>query len=291
MPSRSLTIPPVPVLLFSAISIQAGAALAKELFPALGPAGATGLRVVLAAALLLLLFRPPLRAVTRTHWAALVPYGIALGMMNLTFYLALERIPLGLAVTLEFVGPLGVALLASRRLVDLAWVALAAAGILLLAPWDGGAASLDPVGMLLALLAGACWAVYILVGGRLSRLLPHEGHGVALGMAVAALSILPFALAAAPAAAPTPRLLLLGLAVAVLSSALPYTLEMWALRKLPSGTFGILMSLEPVVAALVGYAFLGERLDAGQWVAVFCVCAASAGATRTAPAAPPPVEV
>ena len=193
MPKRPLS--PVPVLLFSAISIQAGAALAKDLFPALGPAGTTGLRVSLAALLLLLLFRPPLRSVSRAHWAALVPYGLSLGLMNLTFYLALARIPLGLAVTLEFVGPLGVALLGSRRLVDLAWVALAAFGILLIAPWGGGADALDPVGMALALAAGACWGAYILLGARVSHSFASEAHGVALGMGVAALAVLPFAAA------------------------------------------------------------------------------------------------
>ena len=289
MPKRPLS--PVPVLLFSAISIQAGAALAKDLFPALGPAGTTGLRVSLAALLLLLLFRPPLRSVSRAHWAALVPYGLSLGLMNLTFYLALARIPLGLAVTLEFVGPLGVALLGSRRLVDLAWVALAAFGILLIAPWGGGADALDPVGMALALAAGACWGAYILLGARVSHSFASEAHGVALGMGVAALAVLPFAPADVAAAKLTPAILGIGLVVAVLSSALPYTLEMYALRRLPSRTFGILMSLEPVVAALVGFLLLGERLDVGQWIAVVCVCVASAGATRTAREAPPPIEV
>lgn len=288
-PTRPAHLPPVPSLLMAVASVQAGAALAKSLFPALGPAGATGLRVVLAAALLLALFRPPVRALRRRQWVVLLPYGAALGLMNLSFYLALERIPLGLAVTLEFVGPLGVAVLGSRRAADFAWVALAATGILLLSPVAPGPA-LDPLGVALALGAGLCWGAYILVGGAVTRRLAHDGHGVAVGMAVAALVVLPFALAAGPRAPITPALLGAGLAVAVLSSALPYALELAALRRLPSRTFGILMSLEPVVATLIGFAFLGERLDPGEWVAVACVTLASAGATWTAGRVPPPVE-
>lgn len=285
-----LALPPIPALLVAVVSIQGGAALAKQIFPALGPAGATGLRVSLAALLLLAFFRPPLARLGRAQWAALVPYGIALGGMNLTFYLALARIPLGLAVTLEFVGPLGVAVLGSRRAADFVWVLLAGIGIVLLAPWEGGADSLDRVGMLLALLAGACWAAYILVGGALSRRLPHSGQATSIGMAIAALAVLPFTLTDLTAARITPEVLGIGLAVAVLSSALPYTLEMIALRALPSRTFGILMSVEPAAAALIGLVVLGERLSALQWLAVLCVCAASAGATLTAKAPHAPVE-
>ncbi len=285
-----LALPPIPALLVAVVSIQGGAALAKQIFPALGPAGATGLRVSRAALLLLAFFRPPLARLGRAQWAALVPYGIALGGLNLTFYLALARIPLGLAVTLEFVGPLGVAVLGSRRAADFVWVLLAAIGIVLLAPWEGGADSLDRVGMLLALLAGACWAAYILVGGALSRRLPHSGQATSIGMAIAALAVLPFTLTDLTAARITPEVLGIGLAVAVLSSALPYTLEMIALRALPSRTFGILMSVEPAAAALIGLVVLGERLSALQWLAVLCVCAASAGATLTAKAPHAPVE-
>jgi len=280
----------VPALLLAVVSVQGGAALAKGLFPVLGPAGATGLRVSLAALLLLAFFRPPIGRLTGAQWRALVPYGVALGGMNLAFYLALARIPLGLAVTLEFVGPLGVAVLGSRRAADFAWVLLAGAGIVLLAPWGGGAAALDPLGMALALIAGACWGAYILLGGLVSRRLAHDGQGVAVGMAVAALAVLPFTAADALAARILPIHLAIGLAVAVLSSALPYTLEMIALRALPSRTFGILMSVEPAAAALIGLAFLGERLTAPQWLAVACVCTASAGATFGARRMPPPVE-
>lgn len=287
---RRVALPPVPALLLAVVSVQGGAALAKGLFPVLGPAGATGLRVSLAALLLLAFFRPPIGRLTGAQWRALVPYGVALGGMNLAFYLALARIPLGLAVTLEFVGPLGVAVLGSRRAADFAWVLLAGAGIVLLAPWGGGAAALDPLGMALALIAGACWGAYILLGGLVSRRLAHDGQGVAVGMAVAALAVLPFTAADALAARILPIHLAIGLAVAVLSSALPYTLEMIALRALPSRTFGILMSVEPAAAALIGLAFLGERLTAPQWLAVACVCTASAGATFGARRMPPPVE-
>ena len=287
---RRVALPPVPALLLAVVSVQGGAALAKGLFPVLGPAGATGLRVSLAALLLLAFFRPPIGRLTGAQWRALVPYGVALGGMNLAFYLALARIPLGLAVTLEFVGPLGVAVLGSRRAADFAWVLLAGAGIVLLAPWGGGAAALDPLGMALALIAGACWGAYILLGGLVSRRLAHDGQGVAVGMSVAALAVLPFTAADALAARILPIHLAIGLAVAVLSSALPYTLEMIALRALPSRTFGILMSVEPAAAALIGLAFLGERLTAPQWLAVACVCTASAGATFGARRMPPPVE-
>jgi len=287
---RPTALPPVPALLVAVVSVQGGAALAKQLFPVLGPAGATGLRVALAALLLLAFFRPPIRQLTGAQWRALVPYGVALGGMNLAFYLALARIPLGLAVTLEFVGPLGVAVLGSRKAADFAWVLLAGVGIVLIAPWSGGADALDPLGMLLAVLAGACWGAYILLGGLVSRRLPHDGQGVAVGMAVAALAVLPFTISDAAAARVTPEIVGIGLAVAVLSSALPYTLEMVALRALPSRTFGILMSVEPAAAALIGLVFLGEHLSAQQWVAVACVCAASAGATLTASSVPPTLE-
>ncbi len=280
----------MPALLVAITSIQAGAALAKELFPALGPAGTTGLRAAFAALLLLAIFRPPLLRLSRQQWRAVFPYGITVGGMNLAFYFALDRIPLGLAVTLEFVGPLGVAVLGSRRAADFLWALFAAVGIVLLAPWSGGAAALDGVGMGLALFAGACWGAYIFLGGRLSGVLPHDGQGVALGMSVAALTVLPFALPAIGSVGLTPRILGIALAVAALSSALPYTLEMVGLRALPSRTFGILMSLEPAVATLVGLFFLHETLGALQWLAVACVSAASVGSTLTARQPIPPVE-
>ncbi|MBF5044833.1 EamA family transporter [Aggregicoccus sp. 17bor-14] len=289
-PARA-PLPPLPAVIIAIVSVQGGAALAKGLFAALGAAGTAGVRICLSAAMLLALFRPPLARLSRAQWRAVIPYGLVLGVMNVSFYLALERIPLGLAVTLEFLGPLSVAVLGSRRALDFLWVVLAAAGIALLAPWQGSAhpGALDLGGVGLALLAGSCWAAYILLGGRVSRLFT-DGQGVAVGMLFAALAALPFALADRVLGRLTPGLLAAGLGVALLSSAVPYVLEMIALRALPSRTFGILMSMEPAVAALAGLLFLHERLTPLQWLALFAVSAASAGATLTAPRSPPPVE-
>jgi inner membrane transporter RhtA len=274
-------LPPIPAVLIAILSTQAGAALAKTLFPALGPAGTTGLRTSLATALLFTLYRPPLRQLTAAQWKAIVPYGISLGAMNLSYYLAIQRIPLGLAVTIEFLGPLVVAMIGSRRLTDLLWVALAAAGIALLAPWPGRAHGLDPIGILLALLAAACWGAYILLGARLAHRIP-AGQGVALGTLFAALTVSPLALPALLRGHFSIQIAGTALAVAALASALPYTLELMALKALPSRTFGVLMSLEPAVAALMGLLFLREQLSTGQWLAVLCVSAASAGAALTA---------
>src|SRR3954471_12929222 len=246
-------IPPVPSILGAIVSVQAGAALAKGLFPALGPIGTVGLRVVLSAMMLLAAFRPGLRGTTAAQWRAGVPYGVVLGTMNIVFYLSLSRIPLGVAVTVEFVGPLAVAVFGSRRAVDIAWVVLAAAGIALIAPWSGGGA--DPLGVLLALAAGACWAAYILLGGRVSRIMPG-GASVATGMVIASFVALPAAVATGGFARLTVPLFVAGIGVALLSSAIPYTLEMIALKGLPARTFGILMSLEPAVAALLGVVVL-----------------------------------
>lgn len=287
--STSRTLSPIPAVLLAIVSVQGGAALAKGLFPALGATSTAAVRITLSAVVLLALFRPPLAHLSRAQWRAIIPYGVTLGVMNCTFYLALERVPLGLAVTIEFLGPLAVAVLGSRRLQDFLWVLLAATGIMLLAPWRGGATSLDLLGVVLALVAGACWAGYILLGGRVSRLFT-DGQGVATGMLFAALVILPFALADGLLSRLTPARFGTALGVALLSSALPYTLEMMALRALPSRTFGILMSLEPAVAALFGLLFLGEQLTPVQWFAVVAVSAASAGSALSARNATAPVE-
>ncbi len=283
------TLPPIPAVLLAIVSVQGGAAFAKELFPVLGSGGTAGMRIGLSALLLLAVFRPPLTRITRAQWAAVIPYGVVLGAMNLSFYKALERIPLGLAVTLEFVGPLAVAVFGSRRVSDFLWVALAAAGIALIAPWHGGVGAPDLLGVLLALFAGACWGAYILLGGRVSRVFPG-GQSVATGMMFAALTVLPFSFAEGLASRLTPPLFAASLAVALLSSAVPYTLEMMALRVLSSRTFGILMSLEPAAAALSGLVFLREHLTGTQWLALVFVSAASAGAALTARRVTPPVE-
>jgi inner membrane transporter RhtA len=277
--SRRPVLPPIPAVLMAVVSVQGGAAIAKVLFPVLGATGTAGIRVLLSAAMLLAAFRPRVGRFTAAQWRAVIPYGVVLGVMNLVFYLAISRIPLGLGVTLEFTGPLGVAVAGSRRPLDAVWVLLAAAGIALIAPWGGG--GVDPLGVALALGAGACWAAYIVLGGRVSRLIPG-GTAVAVGMAIAALTVLPFAVASGDLARLTPRLLAAAAGVALLSSTIPFTLEMTALRVLPARTFGILMSLEPAVAALCGLVFLGEYLTSAQWLAVVLVIVASAGAALAA---------
>jgi inner membrane transporter RhtA len=271
-------IPPVPAILGAIVSVQGGAALAKGLFPALGPIGTVGLRVVLSAIMLMAAFRPGLRALSPAQWRAVIPYGLILGTMNIVFYLSLSRIPLGVAVTVEFIGPLAVAVFGSRRAVDIAWVVLAAAGIALITPWSGGGA--DAVGVALALAAGVCWAAYILLGGRVSRVMPG-GASVATGMLIGSFVALPAAIAADGFARLTLPLFLAGIGVALLSSAIPYTLEMVALKGLPARTFGILMSLEPAVAALLGLVVLHELLSFRQWLAVALIIAASTGSTLT----------
>ncbi|WP_257463311.1 EamA family transporter [Archangium lipolyticum] len=284
-----LLLPPIPAVLLAVVSVQGGAAFAKELFPVLGPAGTAGLRIGLSALLLLAVFRPPLARLTGAQWGAVIPYGVVLGAMNLSFYWALQRIPLGLGVTLEFVGPLALAVFGSRRASDFLWVLLAAVGIALITPWRGGVGALDLLGVLLALVAGGFWAAYIVLGGRVSRVF-QGAQGVATGMLFAALTVLPFSFAEGLAGRLTPPLFAAGLAVALLSSAVPFTLEMMALRVLPSRTFGILMSLEPAAAALSGLVFLHEQLTVTQWLALVFVSAASAGAALTARRVPPPVE-
>ena len=269
---------PLASILGAIVSVQAGAALAKGLFPALGPIGTVGLRVVLSAIMLMAAFRPALRALSPAQWRAVIPYGVVLGTMNILFYLSLSRIPLGVAVTVEFVGPLAVAVFGSRRAVDIAWVVLVAAGIALITPRSGGGA--DALGVLLALAAGACWAAYILLGGRVSRLMPG-GASVATGMVIASFVALPAAVATGGFARLTLPLFVAGIGVALLSSAIPYTLEMIALKRLPARTFGILMSLEPAVAALLGVVLLHELLSVRQWLAVALIIGASAGSTLT----------
>ncbi|MDO7854288.1 EamA family transporter [Hymenobacter convexus] len=268
--------PAVPAVLLSIVSVQGGAAIAKGLFPVLGAAGTTSLRIGLSALVLLAVTRPRLGQLRPAQWRAVVPYGLALGAMNFLFYCALARIPLGLAVTLEFVGPLGLALAGSRRWTDAVWALLAAAGIALIAPWGG--TGLDLPGMALALAAGGCWAVYIVLGRRTAAVLPGP-VAVAVGMLFAALPVLPFGVASGSLLALTPHLLLLGGLLALFSSVLPFSLEMQAMKTLPTRTFSILMSLEPVAAALSGWLLLGEQLTVGQWLAVAFIVVASVGAT------------
>lgn len=270
-------IPPTALVLIGIVSVQVGSALAKSLFSAVGSFGTVALRLFFAAAVLMLLWRPSLR-MDRRAWTAVLSYGVILGLMNLCFYLALARLPLGIAVTVEFLGPLTVALAGSRRWLDAFWAVLAAGGVVLL--MEGGG-DLDLVGLLFAVAAGTCWGLYILVGAALGR---HttEGNGLALGMAVAALVAVPFGVADSGTALIQPWVLIAGLGVALLSSVIPYSLDLEALRKIPPRVFGILMSLEPAMAALIGLVVLQESLLWSQWIAVLCVVIASAGATRGA---------
>jgi inner membrane transporter RhtA len=273
------TPPPVLVLL-SMISVQVGAALAKSLFQSIGPAGAVFLRVGLGALILLILWRPKVHGYSwrAYRWALL--FGVVLAAMNVSFYQALDRIPLAVAVTIEFVGPLAIALLGSRRLIDLLWVALAGAGIVLLAPTGlFGGIALDPLGAGLALLAGALWGGYILLSAQVGKSFSGVA-GLAVAMIVAAVVLLPIGVIGAGSTLIDGRFLLVGAGVAVLSSVLPYSLELEVLRRLPSQVFGVLMSLEPGIAALAGLLLLHEQLGLRAAVAIALVIAASLGATR-----------
>ncbi len=273
-------VPPPGLVLLAVGSVQLGAAVAKSLFDELGPSGTVFLRIGFAALVLLLIWRPKVSGYTRGHYLVAVVFGLALAGMNYSLYLAIDRIPLGVAVTLEFVGPLSVAVAGSRRLLDLLWAVLAAAGILLLAPLGVlGGVDLDPVGVAFALLAGSFWAAYILFSARTGSIFPG-GTGLVIALCIGAVVLTPVGVAGGGYALLDPRLLLAGFGVAMLSSAIPYSLELEALRKLPARVFGVLMSLEPAVAALIGFLILGERLGLRSIAAILLVTVAAAGASR-----------
>lgn len=278
MKNKEFNIPPVYAVLLAIISVQCGAAIAKTLFPAIGAAGTASMRIGISAIILLLAYRPNLKAITPQQWKIVIPYGLSLGAMNLIFYLAIERIPIGLAVTLEFIGPLLLAIIGSRRLIDYCWVLLAAVGIVLIAPWTND--KVDTLGVLFALLAGALWAAYIVFGGKISQIM-NDGQAVSTGMLFAAILVLPFGFYENELANLTPKLFGMGIALALLSSAIPFTLEMKALGQLPPRTFSILMSLEPAAASVCAFIFLQERLNFNEILAVVCVIIASAGSTLT----------
>ena len=266
----------VPAVLGGMASYQFGAAVAKSLFVVFGATGTAGLRIVLSMLVLCALWRPWRSRPDGAAWRAIVPYGLALGTMNLLFYLSLARLPLGVAVAVEFTGPLALATLGSRRALDLLWVALVLLGLALLLDPRAALHGIDPIGVACALAAGLCWALYIVFGRRVGRLVAGP-DATALGMLVASLAVVPFCLSAmAPVLGDVHRLLEATL-VAILCSALPYSLEMAALRQLSARAFGILMSLEPALAALSGLLLLGEQLSPQRWLAIACIVLASAG--------------
>jgi inner membrane transporter RhtA len=278
MKNKLLNIPPIPAVLFAIISVQSGAAIAKSLFPAIGAAGTASLRIGISAIILFAVYRPNLFKITPKQWKVVIPYGLCLGAMNLIFYMAIERIPIGLAVTLEFIGPLLVAVFGSKRFIDYLWVLLAAAGIVLIAPWTNN--GINVLGVLFALLAGAFWAFYIVLGGKVSKIM-KGGEAVATGMLFASLLIVPFGIMGNGLDNLTPTFLSLGVALALLSSAIPFTLEMKALGQLPARTFSILMSLKPAAASICALLFLQEYLALNEIVAVIFVIVASVGSTLT----------
>jgi inner membrane transporter RhtA len=281
---------PAPVLVVGAVaSVQSGAAIATRLFPMVGPAGAVFLRLALSAVLVAALARPRIRSIPRRHLALGAFFGLVLAAMNLSFYLALDRVPLGVGVTVEFLGPLAVAIAGSRRALDLLWVGLAVVGVVLIAGVGGPhhgehrtGGRLDIVGILLAALAGGFWAGYILLSQRVGRVLPGM-TGLAIALTVGAVAVAPAGILAGGTALVRPNVLGRGAAIAVLSSAVPYSLELAALRRLKASVFSVLMSLEPAMGAISGLVFLGQHLRWQEWLAVACVMTASIGATTHAP--------
>ncbi|EKS6932433.1 MULTISPECIES: threonine/homoserine exporter RhtA [Enterobacter] len=270
---------PVAVILIAMLSIQSGASLAKSLFPLVGAPGVTALRIVLGTAILVVIFKPWRLRFKKEQRLPLLFYGLSLGAMNYMFYLSIQTIPLGIAVALEFTGPLAVALFSSRRPVDFIWVVLAVLGLWFLLPLGQNVSEIDLTGAALALGAGACWAVYILTGQRAGE--EHGPATVALGSVIAAIVFVPIGMAQATESIWQWSVMPIGLAVAILSTALPYSLEMIALTRLPTRIFGTLMSMEPALAAISGMVFLGETLTFTQTLALCSIIAASMGSTLT----------
>lgn len=272
---------PVILLVLAMGTIQFGASMAKKLFPIAGVAGASSLRLFFASTILILVFRPWRVQFTRANLRSLFIYGASLGLMNLSFYFALERIPLGIAVALEFTGPLAVAIFSSKKKIDYLWALLAGVGIYLLLPSNDTKTSLDLLGMFFALLAGFFWAMYIIFGKRAGGDI-HGGVATAMGMSFAALMVIPWGVILDTPAMFSLEALPLGLFVGLFGSAIPYALEMMALKKMPEQTFSVLMSLEPAIASLMGLLFLSEILSPLQWAAISCVIVSSFGSSLTA---------
>lgn len=278
-PSLTSKLYPIALLLIAMASIQTGASLAKGMFPLIGAQGTTALRLIFASVFMLILLRPWRARLTWKTLQTVMIYGIALGCMNLLFYMSLRTVPLGIAVALEFTGPLAVAILASRKAMDFVWVALAVFGLLLLIPLGDAQAGIDPVGVCYALGAGVCWALYILYGQKAGA--DNGVQTAALGVMIAAVFIAPVGIVHAGSALLDLALIPTAIAVAILSTALPYSLEMVALTRLPARTFGTLMSMEPAIGALSGLVFLHEVLSPTQWLAIGAIIMASVGATLT----------
>ncbi|MGC0849687.1 threonine/homoserine exporter RhtA [Pantoea agglomerans] len=270
---------PIAVLLIAMLSLQGGASLAKSLFPAVGATGITALRLGFGTLILCIIFKPWRLRFSREQRLPLLMYGLALGTMNFTFYLAIRTVPLGVAVGLEFTGPLALALFGSRRPLDFVWVLLAVIGLWFLLPFGTGMTAIDPLGAALAVSAGACWALYILAGQRAGA--EHGPATVAIGSLIASVIFVPLGLTFAESGIWTWAVMPIALLVALLSSAIPYSLEMIALTRLPARIFGTLMSLEPAMAAFSGMLFLGETLTGLQWLALLAIIIASAGSTLT----------
>lgn len=279
LPRKSSVWMPVAVILIAMMSIQSGASLAKSLFPLVGAPGVTALRIALGTLILVVIFKPWRLRFKKEQRLPLLFYGLALGGMNYMFYLSIQTIPLGIAVALEFTGPLAVALFSSRRPVDFIWVILAVLGLWFLLPLGQSVSQIDLTGAALALGAGACWAVYILTGQRAGE--EHGPATVALGSLIAAVIFVPIGMAQATDSIWQWSILPVGLAVAILSTALPYSVEMIALTRLPTRIFGTLMSMEPALAAISGMIFLGETLTLVQTLALCSIIAASMGSTLT----------
>lgn len=277
--ARLALLPSLAALVIAMLSLQVGASIAKQLFSVIGVEATVTLRLLVSAVLLTVVFKPWHARFTNSNWLAVTMYGASLACMNLSFYFALQTIPLGIAVALEFVGPMAVAMIWSRRLVDFVWVVVAIVGLLLLLPFSDASKDLDPTGVMLALVAGGCWAIYIVVGQKAGR--DHGGLAAVLGVIIAAIIVTPVGLSCAGASLFGIALLPTAVAIGILSSAVPYTLEMYALRRLPTHTFGILMSLEPALAGLIGFTLMRETLAPLHIAAIALIVLASAGAALT----------
>ncbi|MCI1837363.1 EamA family transporter [Achromobacter ruhlandii] len=274
------TLMPTLSLIGAMASLCVGTSFAKSLFPEVGAQGTTAYRIVIGAIILIAFWRPWRFPLTARNAAKIALYGVTLACMNLLFYMALRTLPLGVAIAIEFTGPLTLAVVLSRRAIDFVWIACALAGLVLLIPTGQSMHDLDPVGIAYALSAAVCWALYIIFGKMAGNV--HGGQATSLGLLAATMVALPVGAAHAGMALLDPKLILAGVAVGILSSALPYSLEMVALRRLPQKTFGVLLSMEPAMGALAGVIVLNEHLSGTQWLAICGIIIASAGCAATA---------